>query len=248
MLLSEKTVLITGASRGIGRASAVLFAENGANLILIARNLELLDALKAELSQRFPAVSVQVFATDIRDEERLKEIFDQLRREKTKLDVLLNNAGIMRDATLQTTTSETIREIYETNVFASIFMAQMASKLMIRNKKGSIINLSSIVGTNGNAGQTAYASSKSAIIGVTKSLAKELAAFGIRVNALAPGFIDTDMTRQMDARFYEKNINAIAMKRIGQPEDIAKVALFLASDLSDYVTGQIIGVDGGFLI
>jgi 3-oxoacyl-[acyl-carrier protein] reductase len=248
MLLSEKTVLITGASRGIGRASAVLFAENGANLILIARNLELLDALKAELSQRFPAVSVQVFATDIRDEERLKEIFDQLRREKTKLDVLLNNAGIMRDATLQTTTSETIREIYETNVFASIFMAQMASKLMIRNKKGSIINLSSIVGTNGNAGQTAYASSKSAIIGVTKSLAKELAAFGIRVNALAPGFIDTDMTRQMDARFYEKNIAAIAMKRIGQPEDIAKVALFLASDLSDYVTGQIIGVDGGFLI
>ena len=127
-------------------------------------------------------------------------------------------------------------------------MSQQASKFMLKNRKGSIINMSSIVGTNGNKGQTIYSSSKAAIIGFSKSLAKELAPFNIRVNAIAPGFIDTDMTSGMDEKFYEFNKSMIGFGRIGKPVDIAKVALFLASDLSDYVTGQIIGVDGSFLI
>lgn len=247
MLLINKTVLITGASRGIGKATAELFAQHGANLILIARNKSQLLILQKDILANY-GNSVRIFSCDVSSQKQVKDVFAELRIQKFKIDVIINNAGIMKDAMLGMATEELMHEIYNINVFGSMFTSQQASKFMIKSRNGSIINLSSIVGTNGNKGQTVYASSKAAIIGFTKSLSKELAPFGIRVNAIAPGFIDTDMTAGMDLKFYEKNKSMIGMGRMGNPIDIANVALFLASDLSEYVTGQVIGVDGGFLI
>jgi 3-oxoacyl-[acyl-carrier protein] reductase len=247
MLLKDKTVLITGASRGIGKATTYVFAENGANLILLARNLAHLEEISHDLGNKF-GNTPQIFQCDVANAQQVKEVFAALRTQKTAIDAIVNNAGIMKDAMLTMATEDLMHEIYNINVFGSMFIAQQASKFMVKNRRGSIINLSSIVGTNGNKGQTVYASSKAAIIGFTKSLSKELAPFGIRVNAIAPGFIETDMTAGMDSKFYDQNKAMIAMGRMGKPEDIAKTALYLASDLSEYVTGQIIGVDGGFLI
>ena len=246
-MLDNKVALITGASKGIGYTTARLFASHGATLVLVSRDIERLEIIQQELELEYES-HVHCFQADVRNESELKEVFSNLRKEKIYLDVLVNNAGIMEDSVLQTATSEMIKKIYETNVYGTFYSSRLAIKSMIRNRKGSIINLSSILGTNGNLGQTIYGSSKSAIIGFTKSLSKELASLNIRVNALAPGFIDTDMTKGMAESFYHKNLGSIGMKRIGQPEDVAKVALFLASDLSDYVTGQVIGVDGGMII
>ena len=247
MLLHYKTILITGATRGIGKATATLFASQGANLILLARNISLLTELKTFLEEKF-AITVSVYSCDVGLSAEVKTVFADLRSKKISLDVVVNNAGIMLDAMLTMTSEDMIHNTYSTNVFGTMFVTQQAAKFMIKNRKGSIINLSSIVGTNGSKGQTVYASSKSAIIGFTKSLAKELAPFNIRVNAIAPGFIQTDMTAGRDDKFYEQNTAMIGMGRMGKAEDIANTALYLASDLSEYVTGQIIGVDGGFLI
>jgi 3-oxoacyl-[acyl-carrier protein] reductase len=247
MLLKDKTILITGASRGIGKACAEIFASQGASLILMSRNYDALDQLSKELMDRHNTNS-KIASVDVKDADAIQEEFRKLRKEKITLDGLVNNAGIMIDATLQMTTTAMINDLYQTNVFGSIYVAKYASKLMLKNRNGSILNLSSIIGTNGNLGQSIYGSSKSAIIGFTKSLSKELASLNIRVNALAPGFIDTDMTSGMDQKFYEKNLSSIGLKRIGTPQDVANVALFLMSDLSSYMTGQILGVDGGMII
>ncbi len=246
MLLQNKTAIITGASKGIGRAVATLFAEAGANLFLISRDEEALTSLADSL--RTATNQVSYFAADITDQETMKTVFSEIRQTKLPVDILVNNAGIMEDAVLQMVTPALIEKIYQTNVFGLIDASKRASKLMLRNKQGSIINLTSIIGTNGNLGQTIYGSSKSAVIGFTKSLSKELAGINIRVNAVAPGFIDTDMTRKMDPKFFDKNLASIGMGRMGKPEDVARVILFLASDLSAYVTGQVIGVDGGMII
>ncbi len=246
MLLKDKTAIITGASKGIGKAVATLFAQQGANLILISRDEAALHSLKSELDNGKNLISY--YAADITDQDRLKEVFTDIRQTKLTIDILVNNAGVMEDAVLQMVTPALIDKIYQTNVFGLIDMSKRASKLMLRNRQGSIINLTSIIGTHGNLGQSIYGSSKSAVIGFTKSLSKELAGINIRVNAVAPGFIDTAMTRSMDPKFYDKNMASIGMGRMGQPEDVAKVILFLASDLSAYVTGQVIGVDGGMII
>lgn len=246
MLLQDKTAIITGASKGIGKAVATLFAKEGANLFLISRDEEALLSLKSELENGKNYITYYV--ADITDPDRLKEVFTDIRQTKLAIDILVNNAGVMEDAVLQMVTPALINKIYQTNVFGLIDASKRASKLMLRKKQGSIINLTSIIGTHGNLGQTIYGSSKSAVIGFTKSLSKELAGINIRVNAVAPGFIDTNMTRKMDPKFYDKNMASIGMGRMGQPEDVAKVILFLASDLSAYVTGQVIGVDGGMII
>ncbi len=246
-LLTGKTAIITGASRGIGEATAKLFAANGADLILLSRDVERLETLKNTLVSEF-AIDVNYFAVDIMLDDSIKAAFKSIRALGKKVEILVNNAGIMEDAVLQMVKPELIDKIYQTNVFGLFKVSQLAIKLMIRNRRGSIINLTSIIGTNGNKGQTIYGSSKSAVIGFTKSLSKELAPLNIRVNAVAPGFIDTDMTAGMDPEFYKKNIESIGMGRIGIPEDVAKVNLFLASDLTEYVTGQVIGVDGGMII
>ncbi len=246
MLLTDKVVLITGASKGIGKAIATLFSANGAKCVLAGRDMESLEKLATELSTN-AETHLPVFM-DVKNTDSIKQAFAKIQEHKFNLDVIVNNAGIMKDSTLQMVKQDLIEDIYQTNVYGTILPTQQALKFFLRKRKGSVINLSSIIGTNGNLGQTIYGSSKSAIIGFTKSLSKELAPLNIRVNAIAPGFIDTDMTKNMDSKFYEKNLNAIGMKRLGKPEDVAKVALFLASDLSEYVTGQIIGVDGGMII
>lgn len=246
MMLENKIILITGASKGIGKSIAELFANQGARLILTGRNFDSLVQFERTITPH--AEGHIVHRMDVNDVENIKAVFDLLNSQKIYIDCLVNNAGIMKDATLQMIKPQIVNEIYATNVYGTIFPSQMAIKSFIRKKGGIIINLSSIIGTNGNLGQTIYGSSKAAIIGFTKSLSKELAALNIRVNAIAPGFIDTDMTKGMDEKFYEKNLKSIGMKKLGTPEDVAKVALFLASDLSAYVTGQIIGVDGGMVI
>jgi 3-oxoacyl-[acyl-carrier protein] reductase len=246
-LLSNKTAIITGASRGIGKATAALFAAEGANLILVSRTLEPLNILKTDLQSRY-GIAIDVFQADVSKLDQLKQLFSELTAKNLIADILVNNAGIMIDATLLMVKPEQIERIYSTNVYGSMYCSQLVLKHFIRKKGGTIINLSSIIGTNGNLGQTIYGSSKAAMIGFTKSLSKELASLNIRVNAIAPGFIETDMTKGMNEKFYEKNLASIGMKRIGKPEDVAKVALFLASDLSGYVTGQVIGVDGGMII
>jgi len=247
MLLKNKTIMITGASRGIGRATAEIFAKEKASLILLSRNFTLLESLRKKIMTKYKT-RVLIYKADIRNYNDLKEVFNDLFKKKISLDCLINNAGILKDSTLQMAKIDMIKDIYETNVFGTIMTSQLALNSLIKNKKGSIVNVSSIVGISGNAGQTIYASSKSAIIGFTKSLSKELAPLNIRVNAVAPGFIKTDMTKGIDRKFYDKNINSIGMRRIGEPEDVAKTLLFLASDLSEYITGQVIGVDGGMII
>jgi len=246
-MLRGKTAIITGASRGIGKEVATLFAKNGADLILISRNEERLSILHKELTETYD-VDVKYYALDIADSDKLKNVFTEIKRDKKPIDIVVNNAGIMEDAVLQMVKPELIQKTYATNVFALIDVSKRASKLMLRNKRGSIINLTSIIGVEGNLGQSIYSSSKAAVIGFTKSLSKELASLNIRVNGVAPGFIDTDMTRGMEPKFYDKNLASISMGRLGTTSDVAKVILFLASDLAEYVTGQIIGVDGGMII
>ena len=246
MLLENQICLVTGASKGIGKSICALFAENGARVVLTGRNLAVLESVRKELPNEH--LNHLAFKMDVQDNEEISEVFKILNDEKIHITTLVNNAGIMEDATLQMVKPDLINRIYSTNVFGTIIPSQKAIKPLLRNRGGAIINLTSIIGTNGNHGQSIYGSSKSAVIWFTKSLSKELAPLNIRVNAIAPGFIDTNMTRGMDDDFYQKNVASIGMRRMGQPEDVAKVALFLASDLSSYVTGQILGVDGGMII
>jgi 3-oxoacyl-[acyl-carrier protein] reductase len=245
-ILQGKVILITGATKGIGKAIATFFALNGARIILTGRNIQLLEELKNCLE--FHQEGHLFFEMDVNKIDSIKAVFDSLNNQRILIDCLINNAGIMKDATLMMIKSQEINDTYSTNVFGTIQTTKFALKSFIKNKKGSIINISSIIGTNGASGQSVYSSSKSAILGFTKSLSKELAPLNIRVNAIAPGFIETDLTAGRDPGFYKKNIGNIGMKRFGTPEDVAKVALFLASDLSTYVTGQTIGVDGGMII
>jgi len=246
-MLKDKVAVITGGANGIGRSTAIKFLENGATVIIIDNNRDKLIEFLTTCDSQYIS-RIFTYCEDVSNQIELKLIFDDIKDINLSIDILVNNAGIMQDATLQTVTPELIKKIYDVNVFGTMYTSQLAMKSMIKKRKGSIINLSSIIGTNGNSGQTVYSSSKSAIIGFTKSLSKELAPLNIRVNAVAPGFIDTDMTKNMDPKYHDKNIKSIGMKRIGTAEDVAKVILFLASDMSDYVTGQIIGVDGGMII
>ncbi|WKD86113.1 3-oxoacyl-[acyl-carrier-protein] reductase FabG [Polaribacter huanghezhanensis] len=245
-LLSGKTALITGASSGIGKETALTFAKNGANLILISRNEVKLKELSKDL-EKFNIV-VDYYVIDITNTELLKNLFTQIKKSKVIIDVVVNNAGIMEDAVLQMVRTESIKRTFDTNVFALIDISKRASRLMIRNKKGSIINLSSIIGSNGSKGQSIYSASKAAVIGFTKSLSKELGPLNIRVNSIAPGFIMTGMTEGIADCVVQDNLKSISLGRLGTTKDVANVILFLASDLSEYVTGQVIGVDGGMVI
>ncbi|NAZ91671.1 SDR family NAD(P)-dependent oxidoreductase [Vibrio toranzoniae] len=245
-MLKDKVILVTGATKGIGLATAKLLAEQGAKVYLNGRNQELLDKIINEL--RIEGLSVNGLCFDVEDEVQVKEAFRILFNNDKRLDVLVNNAGILDDALIGMVSKKQIEKTFSVNTFSILYTSQYASRLMSRAKSGSIINISSIIGTNGNRGQAVYGGSKAAVIGITKSLSKELAVNNIRVNAIAPGFIETDMARSIPQVVFEERIDSIAMKRIGKPEDIANAALFLASDLSNYVTGQVIGVDGGMLI
>ncbi|MEO6831596.1 MAG: SDR family NAD(P)-dependent oxidoreductase [Chitinophagaceae bacterium] len=245
-MLQGKTALITGASKGIGKAIAEIFAANGADLVLWSRQKESLETVRQEIMARH-AVQVHIAEVDVRNAESIKNARQEIAG-KVQVDIIVNNAGVMLDAPLMMMKEAVLMGNFETNVYGSFLVTQALMKDLIRKRGGSIINISSIVGVQGSAGQSAYAASKSAIIGFTKSLAKELAPLNIRVNALAPGFIDTGLVATIPEAAKAKTLGNIGMKRMGTPEDVAKVALFLASDLSAYVTAQVIGVDGGMTI
>lgn len=247
LLLSGKKVLITGASRGIGKAIAHLFAQQGAEIFLNGRDETALAQLKDELVATYSA-TVHLAIFDVAEAESVKQGFRTLFAVTKSLDVLVNNAGILDDALIGMVSQAQIQQTFSANTFSVLYCSQYAARMMQRNKQGSIINMASIIGRVGNAGQAVYGGSKAAVIGITQSLAKELAAQNIRVNAIAPGFIDTDMAHSLPDDKFQQRLDSIAMGRIGSPEEVAKVALFLASDLSSYVTGQVIGVDGGMLI
>jgi len=246
-MLQGKIALITGSTRGIGKAIAEVFAQNHATIILNARDLEQAEILAEKLRVVYN-VKVYILLFDISNYDEVKQGFKELFKITKKIDILINNAGILDDALIGMVTYTQIEKTFSINTFGVLYVAQYAARLMNKNKSGSIINISSIIGVNGNAGQAVYSGSKAAVIGITKSLSKELAPSNIRVNAIAPGFIDTEMTQGLTDVKYQERMDSIKMGRIGRPEDVANTALYLASDLSTYVTGQVIGVDGGMLI
>jgi 3-oxoacyl-[acyl-carrier protein] reductase len=245
MLLEGRIALVTGASRGIGVAIARAFAAEGATLLLSARS-EGVEILADELTSA--GGRARAMRGDIADPAFSRQLIAAVRKDHGRLDVLVNNAGILRQGLIGMTSTEHMRELFEVNVVALMTLTQYATRIMDGKHFPSVVNLASIAGTQGMAGVSAYSASKGGVVGYTLASAKELAARGIRVNGIAPGLIDTEMVREAPAEWYDRQLAGIRMGRIGTPEDVAGVAVFLASDLSRYVTGQIIGVDGGMML
>jgi 3-oxoacyl-[acyl-carrier protein] reductase len=246
--LTGRVAVITGSSRGIGYAIADRLAEHGASVILNGvRDQAGLDARAREIAAAHGVPVLSVLA-DVSSEEGAQQLIKTAHQEFRRLDIMVNNAGVLRDGLIGMIGAADIDETLRINLRGVISGTQAAARLMVRRKSGSIINITSIIGRFGNRGQLVYGASKAGVIGATYSAAKELAASGIRVNAIAPGFIDTDMARGISKEIFEERIRSVAMGRIGTPDDIANAALFFASDLSAYVTGQVLGVDGGMLI
>ena len=246
-LLQDKTALITGASRGIGRRHALLFAEEGANIIFTdLQENENSASLLAEL--RAKGVRADFLASNASDFAQAQDVAKWVEENYGRLDVLVNNAGITRDQLILRMSVEDWNLVMEVNLRSVFNYTKAFAPLMMRQRGGSIINISSIVGLNGNAGQCNYAASKAGIIGFTRSVAKELGSRGIRCNAVAPGFIETPMTQQLPEDVRKEWMTKIPLRRGGLDTDVARVSLFLASDLAGYVTGQVISCDGGLAI
>lgn len=247
-LLENKIIVVTGASRGIGFATAQLFALSGASVILMGRSMESIEQACQRIRAIHSDAKLQAIACNVADPHSVRDAFRIVFRNHGKLHALVANAGVLEDALIGMVTPQQIRSIFEVNAYGVLYCAQYASRLIARSGGGSIITTSSIIGSVGNIGQAVYSGSKAAVVGITYSLAKELANQGIRVNAIAPGFINTDMAHSIGSEKFAERIASIKMGRIGTPEEVANVALFLASDMASYVTGQVIGVDGGMLI
>jgi len=244
--LKDKVALITGSTRGIGKAIAEGFLKEGATVIIVGRSsAESVQKSVDELSQ---LGTVKGYHGDVADMTFLNDMYKDIFKNFKRLDVLVNNAGVLEDSLIGMIDAGLVERVFKANVYSTIYNTQLAARFMQRTKSGSIINLASIIGTNGNAGQLVYGASKAAVIGATYSAAKELAPFNIRVNAIAPGFIDTDMTRGLPPEKWDERVASIKMKRVGTAEDIVGTAKFLAADSSSYITGQVIGVNGGMLI
>ncbi len=242
-MLSEKTALITGAARGIGKQIALTFAREGANIAFT--DLELNEQAQQTCDELTAlGVKVRFFASDASDFEAAHTVVNQVIEDFGRLDILVNNAGITRDTLLMRMTEQMWDSVIQVNLKSAFNFTHAVTPVMMRQRSGSIISLSSVVGINGNPGQANYAASKAGIIALTKTVAKELGSRGIRANAIAPGFILTDMTKALPEETLKSFVSLIPMKRGGEPEEVAKVALFLASDLSSYVSGQVIQVNG----
>jgi 3-oxoacyl-[acyl-carrier protein] reductase len=245
-LLEGKTALVTGASKGIGRKIAEKFAEHGANVAFTyLSSVEKGEALEQEL-QNF-GTKVKGYRSDASKFDEAEKLINDIVSDFGALDIVVNNAGITKDGLLMRMSEENWDEVINVNLKSVFNVSKAASKVMMKARKGSIINMSSVVGVQGNAGQANYAASKAGIIGFSKSLAKELGSRNIRTNVIAPGFIRTEMTDVLDPKVVQGWEDGIPLKRAGETEDVANACVFLASDMSSYVTGQVLSVCGGML-
>lgn len=239
-----KTAVVTGGSRGIGRAVCLELARGGANVVLCYAGNE---AAAAETVAACEALGAKALAVkcNVTDSAQVKTLMDEAVKAFGRIDILVNNAGITRDGLLMMMKEDDFDAVISANLRGTFLCMKAVSRLMMKQRYGRIVNLSSVVGLRGNAGQVNYAASKAGVIGMTKSLAKELASRGVTVNAVAPGFIDTDMTAAMTEAAKTATLSAIPMQRLGAPEDVARAVAFLASDDAAYITGQVLAVDGG---
>ena len=243
-LLEGKTAIVTGAARGIGKAVAIRFAQEGCNIaftdLVIDENAQ---ATEKEIAAY--GVKVKGYASNAAQFEDTHTVVNQIVNDFGKIDILVNNAGITRDGLMMRMSEQQWDMVINVNLKSAFNFIHALTPVMIKQRAGSIINMSSVVGVHGNAGQANYSASKAGMIGLAKSISRELGSRGIRANAIAPGFIITDMTHQLSEKVREEWANQIPLKRGGTPEDVANAAVFLASDLSTYITGQVIQVDGG---
>jgi len=243
-LLEGKTAIVTGAARGIGKAVAIRFAEEGCNIaftdLIIDENAK---TTEAEIAAS--GVKVKGYASDAASFDDTHSVVNEIIKDFGKIDILVNNAGITRDGLMLRMSEQQWDSVINVNLKSAFNFIHALTPVMVRQKSGCIINMSSVVGVHGNAGQANYSASKAGLIGLTKSIARELGSRGIRANAIAPGFIVTEMTQQLSEEMREEWTKQIPLKRAGITEDVANTALFLASDLSTYITGQVIQVDGG---
>lgn len=245
-MLKNKVILVTGASRGIGQATAIALAKAGAQVVIHGRSEESIVETEAAVAE----VGLVPFKViyDVTDENAMKQATMAIKKQFGRLDGLVNNAGVMHEGLLGMVKTEVMQSMLDVNVTAVLQQMQFAARLMMKNDTSSIVNVSSIIGVKGAEGSSAYAASKAAVVGLTLSAAKEWAMKGIRVNAVAPGFIETDFTAHYEGDKKNSVLHNIKMHRFGHAEEVAKVILFLLSDMSSYVTGQVIGVDGGMVI
>lgn len=246
-MLKDKVAFVTGASRGIGRAIALKMAESGADVAICYSSSE---APAQEVCEEIRAMGrkAQAYRCDVSDYQQCSETVKAIVAEFGKLDILVNNAGITKDNLLLMMKEDEFDRVIATNLKGAFNMTKHAGAHFLKRKQGTIINITSVSGMMGNAGQANYAAAKAGLIGLTKTAAKELAARGITCNAIAPGFIGTDMTEQLSDKQKSAVVEAIPLKRMGQPEDIANLAVFLASPMAAYITGEVIKVDGGIYI
>ncbi len=244
MLLEGKKTLVTGGARGIGKEIVISFLNNGATVYFIDLNpgeyMDEYEKLAAETGQK-----VVFKQANVADEEQISSVVNEILEESGGLDVLVNNAGITRDGLFFRMSSKDWNDVLTINLTSAFYISKIVSRAMAKQKSGSIINVASIVGVIGNAGQVNYSASKAGLIGFTKSLSRELGRKNVRVNAIAPGFIKTPMTDKLNEKQTADLANQIPMGRLGEPEEVAKVTLFLASDLASYVTGQAVHITGG---
>ena len=243
-LFQNKKAIITGASRGIGKAIAFNLAENGCDLFLVSRTKSDLEKVKNEILNNYK-VNIFCYELDITNFESVKEVFKKIIVEAGTIDILINNAGITQDNIIARMTIDQWDRVIQTNLTGYFNCCKHIIRYMIKNKYGRIINISSIIGLNGNIGQINYSAAKAGLLGLTKSLSKEVGSRNITVNSVAPGFIKTDMTQGLDNLNKNKFLEDIALKRFGETEDVAHLVTFLASNKASYITGQTINIDGG---
>jgi 3-oxoacyl-[acyl-carrier protein] reductase len=244
--MANRIAFITGASRGIGRACAIALSAGGAKVVLAARQLDKLEAVAAEI--RAAGGETFVVPIDLASQDSIKEAFSKASKEFGRIDILINNAGLTRDGLAMRMKRDDWDAVIQTNLSGSFFCIQQVMPAMVRERWGRIVNITSVVGESGNAGQANYAASKAGLIGLTKSLAQELASRNITVNAVAPGFVETDMTASLSDELKAKIKESVPLKRIGKPEDIATAVKFLTSDDAAYITGHVLDVNGGMFM